>query len=91
MEYKSEGNKIVVYSYEEAVNALLIDEEVVYPTLQLTTAYFDNWYAGEDYTFNRWFGEDNWYIDEPDETTKILMVNNEPRSLIKLVSIYQGD
>ena len=86
----NEKLKIAVYDkVDDEIDNLFLSEEHIYSSDKATQNAFDNWYSDDvTYDFDRWYGEDYWSVDSPDDDTQILYVNDIPRTVIKLVYIY---
>ena len=85
--------KIAVYDrVDDYIDGLFLSEEYFYASNRSAQSAFDNWYSDDltIYDFNRWYGDNNWYTDSPDDDTLILFVGGIPRTVVKLVNIYGG-
>ena len=86
----NEKLKIAIYDKIDDVDGLFLSEEYAYSSDKSTQSAFDNWYADDIiiYDFNRWYGENYWSVNSPDDDTQILYVGGIPRTIVKLVHMY---
>jgi len=82
--------KIAVYDkIDDNIDTLFLSEEHTYTSVKATQNAFDNWYSDDVvYDFDRWYGENYWSVDLPDDDTQVLYVRNVPTTVVKLVHIY---
>jgi hypothetical protein len=86
----NEKLKIVVYDkVDDDIDGLFLSDEHFYASYRGTCSAFDNWYSDDvTYDFDRWYGENNWSVDSPDDDTQVLYVDDIPKTVVKLVHIY---